>query len=301
MTESSESIWPEADSSSEDEEPTSSSKGKTRRGIDPEKSDTVTEDEINGGFPPLLLEDEGGSSSEEEECKVEKVNPYLSIDGDDAKAKYTDKLRDLHFKRNEARKLNHQEVSAEDQRLKLPANYEARRLRAEWQVEETKARQEATERGEDYDRVKLLEETAEDIEIFDRRKRKKKNIDPGFSDFATAQFRKYETLTKQMKPDLESYERSKEKLGSAAFPGAHNLLYGCNDKVSERGMDRMVADMEQQMEKRSKFHRRRQHNDETDIDYINERNMKFNQKAERFYGQYTKEIKQNLERGTAVD
>ena len=35
-------------------------------------------------------------------------------------------------------------------------------------------------------------------------------------------------------------------------------------------------------------------------DYINERNMKFNQKLERFYGQYTKEIKDNLERGTAV-
>ena len=55
------------------------------------------------------------------------------------------------------------------------------------------------------------------------------------------------------------------------------------------------------MEKRAKFHRRRQHNDEADIDYINERNAKFNQKAERFYGQYTKKIKQNLERGTAVD
>ena len=28
--------------------------------------------------------------------------------------------------------------------------------------------------------------------------------------------------------------------------------------------------------------------------------MKFNKKLERFYGQYTDEIKQNLERGTAV-
>jgi pre-mRNA-splicing factor SYF2 len=42
------------------------------------------------------------------------------------------------------------------------------------------------------------------------------------------------------------------------------------------------------------------HNDEADIDYINERNMKFNKKLERFYGQYTSEIKQNLERGTAI-
>lgn len=54
------------------------------------------------------------------------------------------------------------------------------------------------------------------------------------------------------------------------------------------------------IEKRSKFHRRRQHHDETDIDYINESNAKFNKKAERYYGQYTEEIKQNLERGTAI-
>lgn len=42
------------------------------------------------------------------------------------------------------------------------------------------------------------------------------------------------------------------------------------------------------------------YNDEADVDYINERNMKFNKKLERFYGQYTSDIKQNLERGTAI-
>ena len=54
------------------------------------------------------------------------------------------------------------------------------------------------------------------------------------------------------------------------------------------------------IEKRSKYSRRRAHDEDDDIDYINERNMKFNQKLERFYGKYTQEIKQNLERGTAV-
>ena len=54
------------------------------------------------------------------------------------------------------------------------------------------------------------------------------------------------------------------------------------------------------IEKRAKYSRRRAHDEEADIDYINERNMKFNKKLERFYGSYTAEIKQNLERGTAV-
>lgn len=54
------------------------------------------------------------------------------------------------------------------------------------------------------------------------------------------------------------------------------------------------------IDKRAKYSRRRAYNDDADIDYINERNAKFNKKAERFYGKYTAEIKQNLERGTAV-
>ena len=49
----------------------------------------------------------------------------------------------------------------------------------------------------------------------------------------------------------------------------------------------MAADVEQQKLKREKFSRRRRHNADNDIDYINERNMKFNQKCERFYGAYT--------------
>lgn len=54
------------------------------------------------------------------------------------------------------------------------------------------------------------------------------------------------------------------------------------------------------IEKRKAFSRRRAHHHDSDITYINERNMQFNKKLERFYGKYTKEIKDNLERGTAV-
>lgn len=46
------------------------------------------------------------------------------------------KFRELHLKRNEARKLNHQEVVEEDKRLKLPANWEAKKARLEWELQE---------------------------------------------------------------------------------------------------------------------------------------------------------------------
>lgn len=58
--------------------------------------------------------------------------------------------------------------------------------------------------------------------------------------------------------------------------------------------------MAKQEEKKKKFSRRRTFYEEKDITYINERNRKYNQKLERNFSAYTKEIKSNLERGTAI-
>ena len=59
-------------------------------------------------------------------------------------------------------------------------------------------------------------------------------------------------------------------------------------------------DMKQQIEKRSKFSRRRPVIDEDEVDYINERNQKYNQKLKRFFGKESKEVKNNMERRTAL-
>ncbi|KAJ1101396.1 hypothetical protein NDU88_006464 [Pleurodeles waltl] len=208
------------------------------------------------------------------------------------------KFRELHLKRNEARKLNHQEVVEEDKRQKLPANWESRKARLEWELKEEEKKKECAAKGEDYERAKLLEISAEDAEKWERKK-KKKNPDIGFSDYAAAQLRQYNRLTKQIKPDMEEYEQLREKHGEEFFPSSNSLLHGTH-VPSKEGIDRMVADLDKQIEKREKYSRRRAYNDDSDIDYINERNAKFNKKAERFYGKYTAEIKQNLERGTAV-
>jgi pre-mRNA-splicing factor SYF2 len=52
--------------------------------------------------------------------------------------------------------------------------------------------------------------------------------------------------------------------------------------------------------KSAAFSRRRAHNPDAAVDYINSRNAVFNKKLERAYGGVTKEIKANLERGTAL-
>lgn len=153
--------------------------------------------------------------------------------------------------------------------------------------------------GLDYDRVKLLNVSALEAEQMERKK-KKKNPDKGFSDFEAATVRQYNRLVKNMEPkDMEKYEEMKEKYGEAFYGGPHVIIHGMHEDKPE-AVDNMVKDLEEQIAKRNKYSRRRTHNDDADIDYINERNAKFNKKLDRFYGEHTAEIKQNLERGTAV-
>lgn len=65
-------------------------------------------------------------------------------------------------------------------------------------------------------------------------------------------------------------------------------------------MEKLTKDLESQKERRDKFHRRRTFDPDAAIDYINEKNRKFNVKLEKFYGDYTKDLKDDLERGTAI-
>lgn len=209
------------------------------------------------------------------------------------------RLRALHQQRTEARVQNHQEVIAEDARKKLPANYESRKRQAEWLLNDQKARKDASEQGLNYDRVKLLNVSAIEAENFEKKK-KKKNPDVGFSDFEAATVRQYNRLIKNMGPkDMDHYEEQKDKYGAAFYGGKHVILHGLHEDRPQ-AIDNMVKDLEAQISKREKYSRRRTHNDDADIDYINERNAKFNKKLDRFYGEHTAEIKQNLERGTAV-
>ena len=103
-----------------------------------------------------------------------------------------------------------------------------------------------------------------------------------------------------LQPDLNAYNATKESVGEEAFYADANTYVHGMHKDTPEALERLSKDIKDQEEKRQKYSRRRAHDEDSDIDYINERNMKFNQKLEMFYGSYTKDIKDNLERGTAV-
>ncbi|XP_074603422.1 pre-mRNA-splicing factor syf2 [Brevipalpus obovatus] len=210
------------------------------------------------------------------------------------------KLKELNQKRVEGSRLNHKEVVEEYKRAKLPKNWDKKQEWINKKLEEEEKREEAKSQGLDYERIKMMNVQADEADKLNRRRMAKKNPDQGFSDFEAAAARKYEGLVKNIKPDMEHYQEVKDNLGEKAFyPDLQSALEPIHAETKE-GVDRMVEDLEKQIEKRNKYSRRRKYDEDADIDYINERNMRFNKKLERFYGDYTKEIKQNLERGTAV-
>lgn len=54
--------------------------------------------------------------------------------------------------------------------------------------------------------------TAAEASLIDAKKKRKKNPDVGFSTFEDSTIRQYNSLTKQIKPDMEKYERQREEL-----------------------------------------------------------------------------------------
>ena len=51
---------------------------------------------------------------------------------------------------------------------------------------------------------------------------------------------------------------------------------------------------------RQKRSRKREEDPDAEITYINEDNKRYNQRVNRFYDKYTREIRENFERGTAL-
>lgn len=82
----------------------------------------------------------------------------------------------------------------EDKRVKLPSNWEAKKARADWILGNEAERKKAAEKGEDYNRLKMLEIGANEAERIER-KNSKKNPDLGFAGFEQVLIKYFSILT----------------------------------------------------------------------------------------------------------
>jgi len=86
-------------------------------------------------------------------------------------------------------------------------------------------------------------------------------------------------------------------VASSADPLAYG---GSGAAVTRSGLDRVAHEVVTKEEKKLKFKRHRMEIASADVDYINSNNANFNKKIQRSFDKYTVEIRQNLERGTAI-
>lgn len=120
-------------------------------------------------------------------------------------------MAELKSRRLDAQKQNHKDVVAEEERNKLPPNWENKKKRLEWEEQEDAFKRSCTDKGLDPDRMQALELRADIAEKIEAKKRRKQNPNTGYGD-DEASFRKYKRLTSQIKPDLAAYEKEKEKM-----------------------------------------------------------------------------------------
>ena len=78
------------------------------------------------------------------------------------------------------------------------------------------------------------------------------------------------------------------------------MEYGNISKDDPERVAEMVDAVKAQQDRNAKFSRRRAFDENDDVTFINERNRKFVQKINRAFDQYTEEIRENIERGTAI-
>ena len=186
----------------------------------------------------------------------------------------------------------------EHKRSQLPKTWIKKKEMADKKLKEEEERELL---GTEYDRTKFLDIQADEAFRWERKQEKKKNMDTGFSSYEAATARQYDRLTKALEPDMEHYNKLKEQVGDDIFyANSNTITTGSVPKDDPKMVDKLVQDLEKQKEKRSKYSRRRTYDPDADVDFINERNSKFNKKLERFYGKYTQDIKDDLERGTAL-
>lgn len=209
------------------------------------------------------------------------------------------KLFELRLKMNQGRTQNNKEVIEEQKRAADP---DYARKKAEQRPTaagekpdvdggSSKAKPGELPRGKEH-----LEDTQEFCELREQKKRKKNTDTFGWDVFNQESLaRAHEKRLQHLTLDEEAYNEQKASLASSSAP-----FPGHGYQATDEQKDRLAEAMTNMLEKKRQFSRRRDHVADEDCTYVNERNRLFNKKMQRYFGAYTEEMRQNLERGTAL-
>uniref|UniRef100_A0A1J3CRD6 Pre-mRNA-splicing factor SYF2 n=1 Tax=Noccaea caerulescens TaxID=107243 RepID=A0A1J3CRD6_NOCCA len=235
------------------------------------------------------------SSEEEEDEDEDNQEPEVDVTQLTGRKK---KLFELRLKMNEARKFNQTDVGSEKKKMEAPT--ETKGISKQKWVEERKKKIGKILDANGLDMTKAYMLDTQEAAETKYKKWEKEPTPSGWDVFnQKTLYNAYKKRTKNIKVDLEEYNRMRAA-DPEFYREASSLQYGKAPKTSKDKIDKMAKELLDREQKRQDFSRRRKFREEKDIDSINDRNEHFNKKIERAFGKYTLEIKNNLERGTAL-
>jgi cyclophilin family peptidyl-prolyl cis-trans isomerase len=217
-----------------------------------------------------------------------------------AKEKIKLRMRSLKQKINQARQLNKQAVKEEGERLSESdrdrKRQETRKDKAEKETAWNLAHQKTVELAKTagVDAKMLAQSAAESLNMAEKQAAKAKLNAYHVNDYHNpeGQYRNYERSIRSVRHNVTETDESTYNPLDAA------LTTSSGDRD---GAHLVATELQRRHEKRRKRDlNKRKDSQDVEGSYINQRNKHFNKKISRTYDAATAEIKQNLERGTAL-
>lgn len=195
-----------------------------------------------------------------------------------------ERFRKLQALKQKSQLDNRKQIQLEFQRKRIDekeqAKLEARQARAEFEL----SKLESIAQGKDFQREQAWGWTIEDVEKWNDKQKQKGRLNSKFESYDDLAEKTYNKDTRVLKTDLDEYKKQKELNAATHIPSKDVLesyVSNLQEKETKRFMSRRV-------------------NDGADSTFINEKNRQFNDKLSRHYDKYTSEIKDSLDRGSAI-
>ncbi|KAF6225240.1 hypothetical protein HO133_010437 [Letharia lupina] len=238
-----------------------------------------------------------------------------------------ERFKALQARAQKSAQKNLKEAAAESQRLATDPNLLSSLSRKQAFASHNLLKADTAAAGEDFERKRAWDWTVDESEKWDKRmeKKGKHREDVAFQDYTQDARKIYKRQLRELKPDMEGYEKEKAAaVQKAALSGGLEIIetedgelvavdksgtfYSTADstdfienKPEKAAVDRLVNDLRKAEEVRLRKRRDRgRGEDDGDVTFINDKNKQFNQKLARFYNKYTAEIRDSFERGTMI-
>ena len=258
--------------------------------------------------------------SKPDEQKSEQDNENISTTASEAPAtgnnaasrarERQERFKALQARAKQSADRNYKEAAAESQRLATDPSQLTSLQRKQAFASHNLLKADTAAAGEDFERKRAWDWTVEESEKWDKRmeKKEKHRQDVAFQDYRQDSRKVYKRQLRDLKPDLEGYEKEKtaavERAAASGgleivetedgelialdkegtFYSTANSVDFVENKPERAAVDKLVADLKKAEETRLRKRKERgRGDDEGDVTYINDKNKEFNKRLARAY------------------